>query len=63
MRVKICMLRIFEMEIQIILSVDPRHITTILFVDNVAMKITVLNHLHGGNQHPEKNGLMSEHVI
>ena len=63
MLVKICMLRIFETAIQIILSVVLRRITIILYVDNVVTKITVPNHLHGGNQHQEKNGLMNEQVI
>ena len=63
MHVKICMHRIFETAIQIIPSVDLKRITIILYVDNVVTKITVPNHLPGGSQHPEKNGLMNEHVI
>ena len=63
MHVKICMPQISVMVIQIILSVDLRHITIILFVVNVVMKITVPSHPHGGNQQPEKNGLMNDHVI
>ena len=63
MPVKICKHRIFETAIQIIPSVDLRRITIILYVDNVVTKITVPNHLPGGSQHPEKNGLMNEHVI
>ena len=60
MHVRICMHKIFEMAILTILNVDLNHSTTILYVANVALKITVPNRLHGGSQHQEKNGLMNE---